>query len=189
MIKACNLNKSSVVTINGMPHVVDTISVHSPTARGGATLYKVRFRNVQTKQKVDHTLKGDDQLEEGTFETREAQFLYKAGDMYTFMDLETYDQFDMPEEDLSETIPFLIEDMEGLSVMISDERVLAVAPPDVVELEITECDPSIKGASATARSKPATLQTGLIIQVPEYIAQGDIARVDSKTREFLGRGK
>ncbi|MBU0677202.1 MAG: elongation factor P [Verrucomicrobia bacterium] len=187
MIKACDLKNGSIVDLGGVPHVVESIQVHSPTARGGTTLYKVRFRNVQTKQKVDQSLKGEEALQEAHYETREAQYLYKNGDVFTFMDLDDYSQFDLNESDLKEIIPYLIDDMEGISAIVSDGRILAVKLPDVVELEIAECGPSMKGASATARTKPATLSTGLIVQVPEYLAPGEVIRVDTRNGTFLGR--
>jgi elongation factor P len=187
MIKACNLNKNSIVNIQGTPHVVESLQVQTPSARGGATLYKVRFRNVQTRQKVDQTFKGEDALEEAHFETREVQYLYKDGDRFAFMDLSDYSQFELTEEELGEAVQYLVDDMEGITALISEERVLGVRMPDVVELEIVECDPSMKGASATARTKPATLSTGLVVQVPEYIAQGDVIRVDTRSNSYLSR--
>ncbi len=186
-MKACDLTKSSVIDFNGIPHIVESIKTQTPSARGGATLYKVRFRNVQTKQKLDQTLKGEDTLQETHFEKREVQYLYKNSDRYTFMDLEDYSQFELTEADIADEIPYLVDEMEGITALISEGRVLGIKMPDVIELEITECDPSMKGASATARTKPATLSTGLIVQVPEYIAPGEKIRVDTRSNEFLSR--
>jgi len=187
MIKASDLKKSSVIDIDGTPHCVEKISIHAPTARGGSTLYKVRFRNVSTKAKVDRTYKGGDALQEAFFETREVQYLYKTGDRYAFMDVESFDQFELTEGEIEEVLPFLIEDMEGITALTADEKVLAVRLPPTIDLEITECSPSMKGASATARYKPAVLVTGLIVQVPEYIAPGDVIRVDTEERTYLAR--
>jgi elongation factor P len=187
MIKASALKRGNIVDIEGTPHIVEHITVQTPSARGSATLYKVRFRNVQNKSKVDQTFRGDDTLKEADFETRDAQYLYGDGERYAFMDLEDYSQYELVEEDIADALPFLVEDMEGVTLLMSDGRVLGIRMPDVVELDITECEPSIKGASATARSKPATLQTGLIVQVPEYISPGERVRVDTRTRDFLSR--
>jgi len=186
-IKASDLSKSSIVNLNGTPHTVASISVQTPSARGGSSLYKIRFRNPQTGSKVDQTFKGDDQLEEVDLYRREVQYLYKNDDNYTFMDLETYDQFDLKEGDIDSAIPYLLEDMEGIIALISEERVLGIVMPDTVEMEITETDPSIKGASATARTKPATLSTGLTVQVPEYISQGEVIKIDTRTNSFVSR--
>jgi len=187
MIKACDLKKSSIIDIDGVPHVIENIGQQSPTARGGTTIYKIRFRNVSTGQKVDKSYRGEDALQEASFDTRHVQYLYKDGDRFAFMDLESYDQFELFESDITECLPFLLEDMEGIIALISDEKVLTLRMPDVVELEIMECPPAMKGASATSRTKPATLSTGLIVQVPEYIEPGEVIKVDTRERKFLSR--
>jgi elongation factor P len=187
MIKACDLKKTSVVDIDGTPHCIENITQQSPTARGGSTIYKVRFRNVTTKQKVDKTFRSDDVLQEAYFDTKAVQYLYQDGDRYTFMDLESYDQFELIREEIEECLPFLIEDMEGIIALISGEKVLTLRMPATVELEITETAPAAKGASVTARTKPATLSTGLIVQVPEYIEQGEVIKVDTTERKYLSR--
>lgn len=186
-MKACDLKKQSIVLINNDPHSIEQIQVQTPSARGGATLYKVRFRNVRTRSKVDQTLKGDDQLQEASFDSREVQYLYENGGRYAFMDLESYDQFELMAEELEEALPYLIDDLEGIKALVSEDKVLCIRMPDVVELPITECDPSIKGASATSRTKPAVCSTGLTVQVPEYIGPDEIIRVDTRTGEFLSR--
>ncbi len=186
-MKACDIKKNSIVDINGTPHVVESIQVQTPSARGGATLYKIRFRNVQTKQKVDQTLKGDDQLKEAVFDTKEVQYLYKNGDICTFMDLDDYSQFDLTLADIEDSVSYLVEDMEGIRALVSEGRVLCINLPDVVEMDIAECDPSMKGASATARTKPATMSTGLIVQVPEYLAPGETIRIDTRNGAYLSR--
>ena len=91
MIKACDLKKTSVIDIEGIPHIIQNITQQSPTARGGGTIYKVRFRNISTKQKVDKTYRSDDALQETSFDTKEVQYLYKDGDRFAFMDLENYE--------------------------------------------------------------------------------------------------
>ncbi|MCF7848081.1 MAG: elongation factor P-like protein YeiP [Kiritimatiellales bacterium] len=187
MIKACDLKKSSIIDIDGTPHCIDSITQQSPTARGGTTIYKVRFRNVTTKQKVDQTFRGDDALQEAYFDTKEVQYLYLDGARYTFMDLENYEQFELFKDDIEECLPFLIEDMEGIIALISDGKVLTLRMPDTIEMEIVECAPSVKGASVTARTKPATLVTGLVVQVPEYIAPGEVIKIDTRERKFLSR--
>lgn len=187
MIKACDLKKSSIISIDGTPHVIENITMQSPTARGGSTIYKVRFRNVSTRQKVDQTYRGEDALQEASFDTKEVQYLYLDGERYTFMDLENYEQFELFKEDIEDCLPFLIEDMEGIKAVISDGKVLTLHMPDTIEMEIVECAPSAKGASVTARTKPATLPTGLVVQVPEYIEQGEVIRIDTRERKYLSR--
>jgi len=187
MIKACDLKKTSVIDIDGTPHCIENISQQAPTARGGNTLYKVRFRNVSTKAKVDKTFRGDDVLQETSYETKEVQYLYQDADRYTFMDLENYEQFELVKDDIEDCLPFLVEDMEGITALISNGKVLTLRMPDVIELEIVECPPAMKGASATSRYKPATLTTGLIVQVPEYIAPGETIKIDTRESTYLSR--
>lgn len=187
MIKACDLRKSHVIDFDGDPHCIENISQQSPTARGGGTIYKVRFRNVSTKQKVDKTFRSEDALQETSYETKEVSYDYKDGDRYAFMDLETYEPIELVQEDIEEILPFLIEGMEGIQALISDERVLGLRMPDTIEMEIVECPPAMKGASATSRTKPATMATGLIVQVPEYIEPGELIKVDTREKKFLSR--
>ncbi|VGO13366.1 Elongation factor P-like protein [Pontiella desulfatans] len=187
MVKACDLKKQHVIDIDGAPHCIENITQQSPTARGGGTLYKVRFRNVSTKAKVDKTYRSDDALQETSVDTKEVSYDYKNGDRYSFMDLESYEPFELTEEDIEDILPFLTEGMEGITALISEGRILTLRVPDTIDLEIVECPPAMKGASATSRTKPATLSTGLIVQVPEYIAPGETIRVDTRERKFLSR--
>ena len=187
MSKASEIKRGSIVELNGSPHIVEDLQVQSPSARGGSSFYKVRFRDLTTKQKVDKQYRGNDTLSDIDFERREVQFLYTQGDSYEFMDLEDYSQFSMNAADIKDCIPCLVEDMEGIRALISDGRILGIELPPTVEMSITDCGPSMKGASATARTKPATLSTGLIVQVPEYLAPGEVIRVDTRTSKFIGR--
>ena len=187
MIKASDLKKSHVIDLDGAPHVIENIGQQAPTARGGGTIYKVRLRNVSTKNKVDKTYRADDALQETSFDTQEVSYDYKNGDRYSFMDLETYETFELTAEDIEDILPFLIEGMEGITAMISEGRILSLRMPDTIEMEIIECPPAMKGASATSRTKPATLPTGLIVQVPEYIAPGEVIKIDTREKKFLSR--
>ncbi len=187
MIKACDLKRGTLVKIHEMPFVLESLKVSTPSARGSASLYRCRFRNLVNDQKIDQTFKGDDMLAEADFEKREVQFLYQQADEFTFMDLESYDQFTMLRSDIETESTFLVEDLEGITALCDDGRVLTIQLPDTVTLEVIQCDPSIKGASATARTKPATLSTGLIVQVPEYMSSGDIVKVDTRTGKYLSR--
>ena len=187
MIKACDFKRGDVVTIGGEPHIVESIVVQTPAARGTSTLYKVRFRNVQTKKKVDQAFRGDDVLKEADFERRDIQYLYGDASGCTFMDLADFNQFTLSHEDLENELPYLTDGMEGIFSLVSGDRILGIELPPVVEMKIVETDPSLKGASATARNKPAKMSTGLMVQVPEYISNGAIIRVDTRTGMFVSR--
>ncbi len=187
MPRACDLKRGSFVEMNGVPHQLDSMQVTNPSARGAATLYHFRFRNMVTKQKLDQTVKGDEMYKDADFEVRATQFLYEDHGTYTFMDQETYDQFELSKGDVENLLPYLLPDMEDLKALISDGKVLAVEPPLKVTLEVTECDPVLKGASATGRGKPATCETGLTVTVPEYITIGEKIIVETATGAFVSR--
>lgn len=187
MIKASELSKNSVVEINGDPHVVEHLRTQSPSARGASTLYKVRFRNVKTRNKLDQTFKGDDLLKETEFETRLVQFSFKEGDRFTFMDEEDFSQFELMADEIETAIPYLTEGIEGVKALVQDGKVLCLQLPDSVVLEITECAPPMRGASVTARTKTAILETNMEIQVPEYMEKGEKIKVDTREGVFLQR--
>jgi elongation factor P len=103
------------------------------------------------------------------------------------MDLEDYQQYPMDNEAIAGELPYLVDGLEGVYALVSEGTLLGLELPATVELEVTECVPAMKGSSASARTKPATLSTGLVVQVPEYIAQGDRVRVNTATGEFMAR--
>ncbi|MCM8527155.1 MAG: elongation factor P-like protein YeiP [Lentisphaeraceae bacterium] len=188
MVHASSLKKGMVIEINGAAHIVETIHARSPSARGGATLYKIRTRNLVTAQKTDHSLKGDDVLQEADFEKRPVQYSYIDGENYVFMDLENYSQFELNKDFIGEDVNFIVDDLECIALLI-DGAVKALQMPDTVVLKVTECDPSMKSASATARTKNATVETGYTLQVPEYLEQDELIKVDTRTGLFLSRAK
>jgi elongation factor P len=167
--------------------MVETLVKQTPSARGAATLYKVRARNLLTKAKVDASYRGDDVFPEADFRRVQLQYLYRDGDQCVFMDLESFDQPALPAAELEAELKFLVDGMEGIMGLILDERLVGIQLPDVVEMELAECDPAIKGQSATARTKPAKTSTGLVVQVPEYMAAGELVRIDTRDGKFLGR--
>lgn len=187
MAKACDLRKGSLVGINGLPHVVEDLKISTPSARGAASIYRFRFRNLVSKAKQDVSCKGDEPFADIDFEKRPVQYLYKEVDLYTFMDSEDFSQFTLPRDAIEEQILYLVEDMEGIFALVSDGKVLTIEMPQKVELKIETCDPVMKGASVTSRSKPATCQTGLVVQVPEYLEAGEMILVDTATGTYLSR--
>ncbi|MBN2578076.1 MAG: elongation factor P-like protein YeiP [Pirellulales bacterium] len=184
---AKDLKRGHIVNYNGAPCMIETINVQSPSARGASTLYKYRARNLISKQKVDITLKGTDSLNEADFTRRPVKFMYAdPGDVY-FLDQEDFNQYSLPKADLEEELKFLTEELEGVQALIYNDQCVGIQLPLTVVLKVTQCDPGIKGASATARTKPATLETGLIVQVPEYLEQGETVKVDTRTGNYLSR--
>jgi elongation factor P len=186
-MKASDLKNGAVVNIDGAIYVAKEITVKTPSSRGANTLYKVSFRNVVTKQKLDQSYRGDDLVQEVEFSRRPVQLIFRDSDSCTFMDNESYEQHSLPNDLLEEELPYLLDGMEGIQLLVSGDAVLGIELPGTVEMEIMACAPAMKGASATARSKPATLSTGLVVQVPEYLAQGERIRVNTQTGKFTSR--
>ena len=177
-----------VITINNAPHMIENIEKHTPSARGAATIYKVRCRNLLNQNKTDLSGKGEDSYAEPDFRQRQVQYLYQEGTDYIFMDTETFDQFPLSSEQIGDDRYYLVDGMEeGLMGLILEEHMIGIRLPDVVEMELVKCDPAIKGQSATNRGKSAETATGLVVQVPEYMEQGEIIRIDTRTGKFLGR--
>ena len=187
MLKACDLKKGSLVGLRGLPHVLESLSVTTPSARGAASIYHFRFRNLITKAKQDVSCKGEEPFDDIDFERRPVQYLYREADLHTFMDTEDFSQFTLPATAIEEQLDYLVEDMEGLFALTSDGKILTIEVPQKVVLTIASCDPVMKGASVTARSKPAKCQTGLVVQVPEYLETGEAIIVDTATGTYLSR--
>lgn len=187
MIKASDLKKGDVVKIDGEPCVVETINVQTPSARGAASLYKFRFRNVQSKRKIDQMYRGDDVLEEADLARRPVQLLYGDAVSWTFMDLQDYTQFTLTKEELGDKWPYLMEGREGIVALVSEDHVLDIELPMMVPMTIVETTPAAKGGSATARTKPAVLDSGLVVQVPEYLTTGAVILVDSRSGTYVSK--
>jgi elongation factor P len=184
---AKDIKRGHIVNYNGAPCMIESINVQSPSARGAATFYKYRARNLITKQKVDITLRGGDSLPEADFQKRPVKFMYADPTEVHFLDEGNYEQYALPAEDVTEELRYLTEALEGVQALIYNDRCVGVQLPVAVELTVTRCDPGIKGASATSRTKPATLETGLVVQVPEYLTEGERIKVDTRTGEYLSR--
>jgi elongation factor P len=186
-MNAKEIKRGEVVVYNDSPCIIEGINVQSPSARGAATLYKFRARNLVTKQKADITLKGTESLDVADFTKRDVSYSYADGDFLIFMDKENYEQYNIKKEDAAEEMQYITEVLEGIRALIYNEECVAIEVPTAVSLKVVRCDPGVKGNSATSRFKPAKLETGLEIQVPEYLEEGEMVRVDTRSAEFLGR--
>lgn len=187
MPKASELKRGGVVEIDNNAYIVRQIEVKAPSSRGANTLYKVRFYDVRTKHKLDETFKGDDMLGDVDLERRQVQLSYVDDEFYVFMDVEDYSQYHLSSDMLSEQLPYISEGLEGIMGMLVNGEFVAIELPTSVVLEIADCAPGIKGASASARSKPATFASGLVIQVPEYLEVGERVRVHTQEARYMSR--
>ena len=161
---AKDIKRGSIVSHGDAPCMVESVTVQTPSARGANTLYKFRARNLITKQKVDVTLRGGESLDEADFERHPAQYMYA-----------------------DVTFDLLGAILWGILALIYNEQCVGIQLPLTVQLRVVQCDPGVKGDSATGRTKPATLQTGLVVQVPEYLSEGERVKVDTRTGQFLSR--
>lgn len=186
-MQAKEIKNGAVVNYNGAPVIIESISVQSPSARGAATLYKYRGRNLVTRQKVDITLKGTESLDEADFERRDVKLMYSDATQMHFLDQVDFNQYSLELADVENEAKYLTESLEGVLALIYNDECVGIQVPTTVELEVTQCDPAVKGDSATKRNKPATLETGLIVQVPEYLTQGERIKVDSRTGDYISR--
>ena len=188
MVPAKDFKRRMVVEIDGTAHMIEHVQVQTPSARGAATLYKIKARNLKTRSRVEKTYKGTDSLPEASFERRPVQYLYRDDESFHFMDAADFNQFSLPLEDLEDQSPFMTEYMEGVESLLVNDEIIGIELPDTVNLPIADTAPGVRGNSATGRTKPATLSTGHIVQVPEHLDPGTVVKVDTRTGEYLGRG-
>src|SRR5215813_14795658 len=189
MPNASELRRGGRVELEGEPYVVLDVHFQSPSARGAATLVKTKVRNLRTGNVFDRTFKAQDRVIEPQVELRPVQYLYSDDDGFHFMDTESYDQFALSGDDLGDVVGYLKEGLSGLRSILFNGRVISVDLPQTIQLRVTQTDPAIKGATAQAQTKPATLETGLVIQVPSYLESGELVQVDTREARFIGRAK
>jgi elongation factor P len=158
---------------------------HQKIGRGGAKVV-AKFKNLETGATVERTFNSGEKLNDIYVEAREMQYLYPEADELVLMDLESYDQYHVPRAVAGEAAKFL---KEGVTLIgdVYKGRVIKVTPPTVVELEVVEAPPGIKGDTASGGSKPATLETGAVVNVPLFIEAGEVINIDTRTGESAGR--
>ncbi|CAH0992537.1 Elongation factor P-like protein [Sinobacterium norvegicum] len=187
MPKASDIKKNSAIDYNGKTYIVRDIERSVPQGRAGGSLYRMRMYDVVSGGKIDETFKDSDMLNLADLIRKDATFSYVDGDEYVFMDSGDYTPYNLNKESIADDILFISEDTQGIQVIVVDDVPVALDMPTSVELEVTETDPSIKGGSATSRTKPALLSTGVTVSVPEHISTGDRIKVNVEERKFMGR--
>jgi elongation factor P len=187
LMLAKEIKPGTIVVHNAAPHIIEGVNVQSPSARGGATLYKFRARNLVTKQKADFTLKGTEGLDDADFSKRAVTFMFADNDTVHFLDSGDYNQYAVARGDITQEMQYITEGLEGMLALIYNGECVGIQLPAAVDLTVVECDPAVRGNSATSRTKSAKLETGAVVQVPEYLTQGEKVRVDTRSGEFLAR--
>ncbi|BAU23516.1 elongation factor P [Caldimicrobium thiodismutans] len=158
---------------------------HSKVAQGQATV-RTRLRDLTTGRVFEVNFRSGEKFEKPDLQEKEIQYLYREGDRFVFMDLEDYDQIYVTEAEVGEAAKFLVENLQ-VKVLYYKGRVIGIELPKTVELKVVHTEPGIKGDTVSAVTKPATLETGAVIQVPLFVKEGDVIKVDTRTGEYLER--
>ncbi|MFT6899093.1 MAG: elongation factor P [Paraglaciecola sp.] len=187
MPKASDIKKNAAIEHNDKVYIVKDINKLTPSGRAGASLYRMRLYEVTTGAKADQSFKADEMIKLADFSRHQVTFSYVDGEEYVFMDSEDYTPYSLNKDTIADELLFITEDTAGLQLLTVNDAPVGIELPPNVELLISETDPSIKGASASARTKPALLSTGLTIQVPEYIASGEKIKVSTAEHKFVSR--
>lgn len=186
MIPATDLKRGDILELDNDPWQVTEVAMQTPSARGAGMVVKARLRNLRTGQGLARTWRSGDGLVSADVTRRAVQFLYRQGDGFEFMDLESFDQLSLTGAVVGEAAGYLLENQE-LATVVFQNRVMAVELPITVELTVTDTAPALKGATAQAQLKPATLETGLEVQVPPYVGVGERIRIDTRDGRFVER--
>lgn len=152
----------------------------------GAAFVRTKLKNIETGSVVERTFNPRDKFEQAHIERRPTQYLYAGDGMWNFMDAETYDQFALSSDTLGDAVKYLKENME-LHLQFYKDKIIGIDLPVIVELEVTETEPGIRGDTASGGSKPAIMETGLVVQVPFFINVGDVLRIDTRTGQYSER--
>ena len=152
----------------------------------GAAFVRTKMRNIITGSTVERTFNPSDKMPKAHIERKDLQYLYNDGDLFYFMDTETFEQMPISKATIGDTFKFVKENMT-VKILSHKGNVFGIEPPTFVELEIVETEPGYKGDTATGATKPATLETGAIVKVPLFINQGDVIRIDTRTGDYLER--
>lgn len=152
----------------------------------GAAFVRTRLKNVKTGFVVEKTFRGGEKVTRAIVERRAMQFLYHSDDEYTFMDTETYDQKPLQKKFIGDSVKWLKDSME-CSVLFHGEEPIGIDVPNFVDLKVVKTEPGFKGDTATGAVKPATLETGAVVNVPLFVNEGDVLQIDTRTGEYLKR--
>ena len=184
MISVNDLRTGLTVEIdNGLWIVVEFLHVKPGK---GAAFVRTKLKNAETGQVVEKTFRAGEKVAKATLDKRDMQYLYKDGNDYVMMDLETYEQLSVPEVQVGDGKKYLKENM-NVSILLHDAKIIGVDIPNHVELTVVDTPPAERGNTAQGSSKPATLETGAVVNVPFFVAVGDVIRVDTRTNEYLDR--
>lgn len=186
MYDSSDLRKGLKIEIDGDPYIVVQYEFLKPGK--GKAYYKCKLKNLLTGAQFDRTFRSSDKFNEPNLEEHEMEYLYTDGEQYCFMNTSTYDQIFLVPDQVGDAIDFLKENTV-CNVLLFEERPIGISLPIFVNLKVIKSDPWAKGDTASGSTKPATLETGYEIQVPPFIEEGEIVRIDTRTGEYVERVK
>lgn len=187
MPKVNEIKRGQVIEHDGTVYAVRHIDRSAPTARGGGTLYRFKLEAIPGGERRELTFKGDDSLKDADLVRRQCEYSYRDADGLVFMDSEDYTQYVLSESDVGDAAVYLLEGQGGIYMLIIADQPVAIQLPQSVVLAVTDTAPVMKGATASRSAKPARLETGVDVLVPDYITPGEKIKVNTETGEFMSR--
>ena len=183
-IQATRLRKGTLIRMDeSLLRVIDLYHITPGNKRAHV---QCKLRDIRTGRLVDHKFRSEDDVERATLDEHQMQFLYRDGDFFHFMNTETYEQIHLSQETLGDQALYLLPE-STISVEFYDTEPVGIHLPLTVDLKVTDTVPGIKGATAAAQVKPATMETGLVVTVPAFVNEGDVIRINTETGEYLSR--
>ncbi len=186
MINAIQIRKGMVIKVEGAIYKV--LEATHVTPGKGQALMQTKLRNLKDQTLLDYRFRSKDKVERAFLETVEMEYLYKSGDEYVFMNLENYEQIKLASEIIGDGINYLVPNVVFL-VERHEEKPVGIEPPLTIDIKVVKTEPFLKGATQSASSKPAVLETGITINVPQFIKEGEIVRIDTRQGKYLERVK
>ena len=184
MVTAGEFRKGMTIEIDGQVWMIVDFQHVKPGK--GAAFVRTKIKNVMTGNVLERTFSPTEKFPKAMVEKKDMQYLYSDGDLYYFMDTETYDQLPLNHDKVEEALPYMIENMI-VTIKFFKGEAFSVEPPNFVVLEVTDTEPGFKGDTATAGNKPAIVQTGAKIMVPLFVKTGDSIKIDTRTGEYMER--
>jgi elongation factor P len=186
VISTADFRNGSRLEVEGEPYFIVEFQ-HVKPGKGGAFV-RTKLKSYKTGNVIDRTFRSGERFDEPNLEEREMQFLYAAGDSYTFMDTESFEQFTYEKKQLGENADLLKENMVA-KILIYEHRPIAVELPIFIELKVVDTEPGVRGDTASGGTKPAIVETGAVIKVPLYLEVGEVIKIDTRTREYVERAR
>jgi elongation factor P len=184
VITASDLKKGVKLEIDGEPHLIVDFEFSKPGK--GQALYRCKLRNLITGSQFDRTYRSGDKFTQADLEEQEMEFIYKEGNEYAFMNMSTYEEIKLNEDQVGDAKNYLTENLP-VEIQLFQERPISITLPNFVNLKVTRADPGIKGDTATGATKPATVETGYTLQVPLFVEEGETIKIDTRTGSYVER--